>query len=153
MSMEIERAGCITLYQFNWVEHVIANAVLKHLDRQRRSGITDALPIHSATRAIFTDAVPNDDSVSRVRWILDEDEYLGSSPDETCAAPDPQTLADLMEYAITDINDGDSTALARPIGRLTLLQEGCSSNTTYRDEPLADLVTQIEQFSNILQNR
>ena len=145
--MKVEQSGGVVLYQFNWVEQLVPNAVLKHLDRQRRRGVSDELPIHSATRAIFTDDVPHDDRLMLVRWIVDEDEYLGAGPDEACPAPMPRTLVDLMEYAQAEIVNGSSAAYNRPIGRLTLAQSGRASRTTYRSETLAAFAVQIQQFS------
>jgi len=110
------------------------------------------MPVHSATRAIYSDDVPRDESARLVRWIVDEDEYSGSSPDEACSAPAPHVLAELMQFARNEIASGNESAYNRRIGRIVVAQSGISSETTYFNEPLVSLSTQIEQFSNIIEN-
>lgn len=150
--MNLEKIGETTIYEFNWVEQLLLNAALKHVDRQRRAGISDSLPLHSAMRAIFTDKAPRDDSPALVRWIIDEDEYLGHSPDEACAAPSPQVLVELMQHVNNEITSGNQTAQQRPIGRITLTQplNTCTSQTTYRSETLAEFAPRIKQFAYII---
>jgi hypothetical protein len=150
--MDIEQIGEFTNYSFHWVEQLVVNAALKHVDRQRRAGIADTLPIHSALRAVFISEVPHDESLVPVRWIIDEDEYPGTNPDEACPAPQPRVLRDVMSHVSSEIARGDRMATTRPIGRITLTQplHSNASRRTYREEPIAKLAHEVALFGKII---
>lgn len=151
--MEIEKTGDMIQYRFNWLEHATVVAAIKYLDRQRRSGESDRIPLHSATRPIFTDVVPSDLDMQKIRWIIDEGEHPGALNEIACPAPDIDVLAELMQYASTEIATKARDVVERPIGKIALLKDGVGVETAYHHESLIDFTDPIQQFSAILSER
>ena len=152
--MEIERHEDITLYKFNWFEHMLVNAALKHVDRERRRGESDALPIHSAIRALAFDTFPeNSAEAYSIRWILDERETILAVNDRGVLDPSPEVLAQVMRHASNEIASGNHTACFQPIGRIAFSRYGKETASGIYKQPIAAYDEKIQMMAQILEKK
>ena len=152
--MEIERHEDITLYKFNWFEHMLVNAALKHVDRERRRGESDELPIHSAIRALAFDTFPeNSDEAYSIRWILDDRETFLAANDRNVLDPSPEVLAQVMRHASNEIASGNHTACFQPIGHIPYSRYGYGATLKNHQEPLAVYDDKIQLMAQVLETK